>query len=104
MQRIETALELALLAGRAALTRLYHEVTLNEHADAGIGMRELERMGVLNKEKTSVKDNYASNVEQFLNRIMVLPVEKQNQFFELFYLGYVEAVESGSRIADPFGI
>jgi hypothetical protein len=39
--------------GRAALTRLYHEATLNEHANVGIGMRELERMGVLNKEKTS---------------------------------------------------
>ena len=33
-------------------------------------------MGVLNKEKTAVRDSYASNVEQFLNRIMVLHVEK----------------------------
>ena len=54
-------------------------------------------MGVLNKEKTAVRDSYASNVEQFLNRIMVLHVEKQNRIFDLFYERYVEAVEAAKR-------
>ncbi len=36
---------------------------LNTHAEQGIGLPELERMGVLNKEKTAVRDSYASNVE-----------------------------------------
>ena len=91
--------------GKAALTRLYRQVQLNEHVDAGIGMRELERMGVLNKEKTAVRDSVASNVEQFLNRIMVLHVEKQNRFFELFYEGYLRAVEAAQRAgAFDFGV
>ncbi|TWT44367.1 hypothetical protein RAS1_07810 [Phycisphaerae bacterium RAS1] len=91
--------------GKAALTRLYRQVERNEHVDAGLGMRDLERMGVLNKEKTAVRDNYARNVEQFLNRIMVLHVEKQNHIFELFYARYVEAVEAAKRAgAFDFGV
>jgi len=91
--------------GQAALTRLYREVERNQHADAGIGMKELERMGVLNKEKTAVREAYAINVEQFLNRIMVLHVEKQNRFFELFYERYLEAVEAAKRVgAFDFGV
>ncbi len=91
--------------GKAALTRLYREVVLNTHAEQGIGLRELERMGVLNKEKTAVRDSYASNVEQFLNRIMVLHVEQQNRFFELFYERYLTAVEAAKRAgAFDFGV
>lgn len=46
-----------------------------------------------------------SNVEQFLNRIMVLHVEKQNRIFELFYERYLEAVESAKRAgAFDFGV
>ena len=91
--------------GKAALTRLYRQVERNEHAGMGIGMRDLERMGVLNKEKTAVRDSYARNVEQFLNRIMVLHVEKQNRFFELFYQRYVEAVDAAKRVgAFDFGV
>ncbi len=91
--------------GKAALTRLYREVVLNQHAEQGIGLRELERMGVLNKEKTAVRDSYASNVEQFLNRIMVLHVEQQNRFFELFYERYLAAVEAAKRAgAFDFGV
>ncbi|MCK6456015.1 MAG: strawberry notch C-terminal domain-containing protein [Phycisphaerae bacterium] len=91
--------------GKAALTRLYREVERNQHAAAGIGMKDLERMGVLNKEKTTVREAYAGNVEQFLNRIMVLHVEKQNRFFELFYERYLEAVEAAKRAgAFDFGV
>ena len=54
-------------------------------------------MSVLNKEKTAVRDSYASNVEQFLNRIMVLHVEKQNPIFDLFYERYLKAVEAAKQ-------
>ena len=65
----------------------------------------LERMGVLNKEKTAVWDSYASNVEQFVNRIMVLHVEQQNRFFEQFYERYLAAVEAAKRAgAFDFGV
>ena len=91
--------------GKAALTRLYREVERNTHAAAGVGMRELERMGVLNKEKTAVRDNYARSVEHFLNRIMVLSVEKQNRIFEVFFERYTHAVEAAKRVgAFDFGV
>jgi hypothetical protein len=91
--------------GKAALTRLYRQIERNEHSAAGFGMRDLERMGVLNKEKTAVRDSYARNVEQFLNRIMVLPVEKQNRIFELFFERYTDAVEGAKRAgAFDFGV
>jgi hypothetical protein len=62
-------------------------------------------MGVLNKEKTAVRDNYASNVEQFLNRIMVLHVGVQNRIFDLFYERYHNAVEAAKRqSAFDFGV
>ncbi len=91
--------------GKAALTRLYREVELNRHTESGLGLRDLDRMGVLNKEKTAVRDNYARNVEQFLNRIMVLHVEKQNRTFELFFERYVQAVDAAKRAgAFDFGV
>jgi len=91
--------------GKAALARLYRHIQSRQHAEDGIGMRILERMGVLNKEKTAVRENYASNVEQFLNRIMVLHVEMQNRIFELFHERYVEAVEAAKRqSAFDFGV
>lgn len=91
--------------GKAALTRLYRQIERNEHVGIGIGLRVLEWMGVLNKEKTAVRDSYARNVDQFLNRIMVLPVEKQNQLFELFYQRYMEAVEAAKHAgAFDFGV
>jgi len=43
--------------GAAALARLYDEITHNRHKDAGLGMRELERMGVLDKDKTAVRES-----------------------------------------------
>ncbi len=91
--------------GKAALARLYREIQSGQHNNEGIGMRTLDRMGVLNKEKTAVRENYASNVEQFLNRIMVLHVETQNRIFDLFYERYVEAVEAAKRqSAFDFGV
>ncbi len=83
--------------GKAALARLYRQIESGKHAETGFGLRDLDRMGVLNKEKTAVRDNCASNVEQFLNRIMVLHVEKQNRIFDLFYERYLEAVEAAKQ-------
>ena len=83
--------------GKAALARLYWQIESGKHAEAGFGLRDLDRMGVLNKEKTAVRDSYASNVEQFLNRIMAPHVEKQNRIFDLFYERYLEAVEAAKR-------
>ena len=91
--------------GKSALTRLYREIELNRYVEVGIGLRDLERMGVLNKEKTAVRDNYARNVEQFLNRIMVLSVETQNRIFELFFDRYRQAVDAAKRAgAFDFGV
>ncbi len=91
--------------GKAALARLYREIVAGRHGEDGFGMAVLERMGVLNKEKTAVRESYASNVEQFLNRIMVLHVELQNRIFELFYERYLEAVEAAKRqSAFDFGV
>lgn len=83
--------------GKAALARLYREIQSGLHSEDGLGLRLLDRMGVLNKEKTAVRDNYASNVEQFLNRIMVLHVAMQNRIFDLFYERYIAAVEAAKR-------
>ena len=62
--------------GAAALARFYREIEINRHKDAGLGMPELERMGLLDADRTGVKDHFRRNVNHFLNRIMVLPVEK----------------------------
>ena len=61
--------------GKAALSRLYREIQTGRLSDEGLGLSTLERMGVLDKEKAAVRENYVSNVEHFLNRIMVLHVE-----------------------------
>jgi len=91
--------------GKAALARLYRQIALGYFQKLGLGLTVLDRMGVLNKEKTAVRESYASNVEQFLNRIMVLHVEMQNQIFEMFHERYVEAIEAAKRqSAFDFGI
>lgn len=91
--------------GKAALARLYRQIEGGEHSEVGLNLRDLERMGVLNKEKTAVRDSFASNVEQFLNRIMVLHVEKQNRVFELFYEQYLAAVDLAKQSgAFDFGV
>jgi hypothetical protein len=91
--------------GAAALARLYQEITRNEHRDAGLGMRDLERMGVLDKEKMNVRESFLRKVNHFLNRIMVLPVAKQNAIFELYYERYIEAVDAAKkRGAFDFGV
>ena len=91
--------------GKAALSRLYREIQTGRLSDEGLGLSTLERMGVLDKEKAAVRENYASNVEHFLNRIMVLHVESQNRIFELFHERYVAAVEAAKRqSAFDFGV
>ncbi len=91
--------------GKAALARLYREIQTGRLSDEGLGLRTLERMGVLDKEKAAVRESYASNVEHFLNRIMVLHVETQNRIFELFYERYLAAVEAAKRqSAFDFGV
>lgn len=91
--------------GKAALARLYREIQMGLHAEDGINLSLLDRMGVLNKEQTAVRDSYASNVEQFLNRIMVIHVGLQNRIFDLFYERYVSAVEAAKRqSAFDFGV
>lgn len=83
--------------GKSALSRLYREVQRNEHIESGLSLSTLDRMGVLNGEKNAVRDSYASNVEQFLNRIMVLHVADQNRIFDLFYERYQHSVEAAKR-------
>jgi hypothetical protein len=83
--------------GKAALTRLYREIQTGRLSDEGLGLRTLERMGVLDKEKAAVRESYVSNVEHFLNRIMVLHVDTQNRIFELFHERYIAAVEAAKR-------
>jgi hypothetical protein len=91
--------------GKAALSRLYREIQTGRLNQEGLGLSTLERMGVLDKEKNAVRENYASNVEHFLNRIMVLYVETQNRIFELFHERYVSAVEAAKRqSAFDFGV
>lgn len=91
--------------GKAALAQLYRQIQSGEHGVAGLDLATLERMGVLNKERTAVRDNYASNVEQFLNRIMAIHVDQQNRIFELFYERYVDAVSAAKRRgAFDFGV
>jgi len=63
------------------------------------------RLVLLDLEKAAVRDSYASKVEHFLNRIMVLHVESQNRIFELFHERYVEAVDAAKRQnAFDFGV
>jgi hypothetical protein len=91
--------------GKAALSRLYREIQVGLHNEDGLGLPLLDRMGVLNKEKTAVRDNYSSNVEQFLNRIMVLHVTMQNRVFDLFYERYTQSVDAAKRqSAFDFGV
>lgn len=91
--------------GAAALARFYQELTHQEHMDAGLGLRELARMGVLDQDQTAVRENFLRKVNHFLNRIMVLPVAKQNALFERFYERYLETVDAAKqRGAFDFGV
>lgn len=91
--------------GKSALVQLYHQIESGDHLDSGLGIKTLERMGVFDAAKRGVHEMHASNVEQFLNRIMVLPVAAQNRLFELFYERYLAAVETAKRQgAFDFGV
>ncbi len=91
--------------GKRALGQFYRQIVMGDHKQLGLGFATLGRMGVLNKEGTAVRDSYETNVEIFLNRIMVLPVEQQNALFEEFYRRYVSQVEGAKRWgAFDFGV
>jgi hypothetical protein len=91
--------------GKAALARLYSQIVSGKLKEEGLGLTTLDRMGILSADKTTVRDKYASDVERFLNRIMVLHVEVQNRIFEEFYRRYLEAVEAAKRqSAFDFGV
>jgi hypothetical protein len=91
--------------GTAALTRLYRQVESGRLRKEGLGLRVLDRMGVLNKEKAAVHDKHVGSVPHFLNRIMVLHVDLQNRLFELFYELYLAAVDAAKRqSAFDFGV
>lgn len=91
--------------GKAALARLYSQIVSGKLKGEGLGLSTLERMGILSADKATVRDKYASDVERFLNRIMVLHVEVQNRIFEQFYRRYLEAVEAAKRqSAFDFGV
>ena len=51
----------------------------------------LKQMGVIN-EDGNVKESASKNVDQFLNRIMALPVDDQNMLYERFHEKYQEIV------------
>lgn len=72
--------------GKAALATIYKNAKNST----------LKRMNVLDKEG-GVKQGATNNVEGFLNRIMVLLVEDQNQIFESFYKEFQDNVESAKN-------
>ncbi len=91
--------------GKAALVGLYKAIASGKFAAEGLGLAELRRMGVLDKDGSGVRESYLANVEQFLNRIMALPVSSQNLLFERFYERYLAAVEAAKRQgAFDFGV
>jgi GGDEF domain-containing protein len=76
--------------GRTALMSLVHDLAHNNYevkGDYGSGVDVLDAMGWLTPNK-SLKPNVDTNVEGFLNRIMVLPVDVQNDVFNNFYGRY----------------
>ncbi len=71
--------------GRAALMALAQELLSQRLDPAGAnGLTVLETMGWLT-EHGNLKPNVDTNVDNFLNRILVLPVNIQNAVFEAFY-------------------
>lgn len=55
-----------------------------------------DKMG-LNDSKGNLKNGSDTNVEGFLNRIMALPFETQNDLFEKFYNNYTELVQQAKE-------
>jgi diguanylate cyclase (GGDEF)-like protein len=76
--------------GRTALMSLTHDLAHNNYevrGDFGNSMDILDAMGWLTP-NGSLKPGVDTNVEGFLNRIMVLPVDVQNDIFNNFYSRY----------------
>lgn len=72
--------------GKAALGS-----TINE-----LDQADLIRMNALDKEG-NIKSSISQEVSGFLNRIMVLPIKKQNAVFDAFYTKYKENVEHAKQ-------
>ena len=71
----------------------------------GFGLRDLDRMGVLDKEKTAVRDSYASRVG-YARRTILARLEAASwcctsrsfsRIFDLFYERYLKAVEAAKQ-------
>lgn len=80
--------------GRTALISTCHEL-LGEtfvHPDMD-GHTILDKMGFLNKDGTGIAKNYDTDVDLFLNRIMVLPFAVQNAVFERFYQHHQQYIQ-----------
>lgn len=88
--------------GQAALSSLYARMRAN--AAEGMDMDALEAMGVLDA-NGNIQRGMLQDVNGFLNRIMVLPVDQQNRLFDAFYQLYVERVEDAKQRGEfEFGV
>lgn len=72
--------------GQAALRTVYQD----------LNQATLKRMNILDKEG-GIKQSAMGNVDGFLNRIMVLPIEEQNRVFDTFYKEYQSNVEDAKN-------
>jgi predicted RNA methylase len=82
--------------GKAALTKTYDELMSGKYRTDGLSNTTAAVMGILDK-NGNVKKASVDDVDTFLNRIMALPVEKQNVLFERFYVNYLTAVEKAKE-------
>lgn len=93
--------------GQQALDRTYTEILQGQHVERGVTADTLDRMGLLNADKTDLgKREWRTSVEKkFLNRIMALPYEEQNAIFDIFYQNYLSNVETAKAAgAFDFGV
>jgi len=88
--------------GQAALSSLYARMRAGRIE--GMGRETLEIMGLLDA-KGNITKGKIGDVQGFLNRIMVLPVDQQNRLFEVFYELYTEQVERAKERGEfEFGV
>lgn len=71
--------------GERALETTYNELFQTDYGN-------LLKMGMLNKDGTALKSGKEDDVNNFLNRIMVLKVSDQNRIFDQFYQEYQNVV------------
>ena len=80
--------------GEAALAHTYGRILRNRIQ--GITAQQLTAMGVLDN-NGNIQSNKESDVDSFLNRIMVLPFDTQNSIFEEFYQEYQRLVSAAKE-------